>query len=157
MTDFPHRYSVTSVGTPEGDLVLQSHGLPDLVAAKPKEFDGPGDRWSPETLLVGAVAGCFLLTFRSVSKIAKLPWTTLVCDVRGTLDRIERVTSFTRFALQATLSVPHGTDPEIAKALMRRAEHACLISNSLNAACALELVVHVQAAEPAGQKVAVER
>jgi hypothetical protein len=33
-----------------------------LQSAAPAEFDGPGNRWSPETLLVGAVPDCFILT-----------------------------------------------------------------------------------------------
>jgi len=143
MTAFPHHYAVRSAGTADGDVLLRAHGLPDLIATPPTEFDGPGDRWSPETLLVGAVAGCFLLTFRSVARVARLPWTSLVCEAGGTLDRVDRVTSFTAFSLRATLAVPDGTDPEAAKALLKRAEHACLISNSLKAACTIELSVQV--------------
>jgi organic hydroperoxide reductase OsmC/OhrA len=146
MTDFPHSYTASSSAVPDGDVLLQSPGLPDLMSAPPKEFGGPGTRWSPETLLAGAVADCFILTFRAVARAAKLPWTSLTCDVTGTLDRVDRVTRFTAFALRATLDVPAGTDPQAASQLMSRAEHGCLIRNSLNGSSTFEPVVHVAAA-----------
>jgi uncharacterized OsmC-like protein len=32
-----------------------------------KIFDGPGDAWSPENLLLAAVQSCFLFTFQAVA------------------------------------------------------------------------------------------
>jgi organic hydroperoxide reductase OsmC/OhrA len=144
MTDFPHSYRASAAAVPDGDVILTSNGLPTLTSAPPKEFDGPGNRWSPETLLVAAVADCFVLTFRAVARVARLPWTSLTCDVTGTLDRVDRVTSFTAFSVRATLEVPDGANAEAARQVMVRAEHACLISNSLKAAFAFEPTVHVQ-------------
>ena len=44
-------------------------GVPELRTAPPLDFDGPGDAWSPEQLLLAAVEeACFLLTFRSVAQ-----------------------------------------------------------------------------------------
>src|SRR6185437_15854167 len=59
MQPFPHRYEVSARASAEGDVTLESYQLPALKSASPAEFGGPGDRWSPETLLVGAVADCF--------------------------------------------------------------------------------------------------
>jgi len=56
MHPYPHLYTVQASASPEGDVPLACAGLPTLTTAPPAEFDGPGDRWSPETLLVGAVA-----------------------------------------------------------------------------------------------------
>ncbi|NUM89599.1 MAG: hypothetical protein HUU37_10375 [Bdellovibrionales bacterium] len=50
MHPFPHHYSVSAVARPDGTVPLSSPGLPELPSAAPREFDGPGDRWSPETL-----------------------------------------------------------------------------------------------------------
>jgi hypothetical protein len=35
--------------------MLASSGVADLAADAPAEFDGPGDAWSPEQLLLAAV------------------------------------------------------------------------------------------------------
>ena len=67
----------------------------------------------------------------ALPRAAKLSWTSLKCEVRGTLDRVEGKTRFTEIVVEAVLEVPAGTDREKAAKAMERAEHACLISNSL--------------------------
>jgi organic hydroperoxide reductase OsmC/OhrA len=131
MHPYPHLYTVQASATPEGDVPVTSAGLPALATAPPAEFDGPGDRWSPETLLCAAVADCFLLSFRGVARANKFAWSALECEVEGTLNRIEGKTHFTHIVLRATLRAPAGTDQAKAVQLMERAEHVCLISNSL--------------------------
>lgn len=143
MHAFPHVYRVTGRSRGTGDVELSAAGLAALRSASPAEFDGAGDLWSPETLLVGAVADCLVLTFRAVAHASKLPWISLECDVRGTLDRIDRVTQFTRFDVAARLIVPVGVRSDHARNALEKAERTCLISNSLKAAIALDTTVEV--------------
>ena len=131
MRPFPHRYTVTATSGEPGDVELTADGVAPLASAPPVEFDGPGDRWSPETFITGALADCFILTFRAVARASKLSWTSLRCEATGTLDRVDRVTQFTAFDLHAHLVVPDGTDVEAARRALEKAEHNCLISNSL--------------------------
>jgi len=145
MQDFPHHYSVVAESGVEGDVTLDAQGLPTVASAAPAEFGGPGNRWSPETLLVGAVADCFILTFRAVAQASKFSWISLRCDAEGALDRVERVTQFTGFIVRATLRVPAGTDEAQAERLLARAEKACLIRNSLKADSQLETKVEIDA------------
>ena len=142
MHPYPHVYSVQASSTPEGDVPVASAGLPTLTTAPPAEFDGPGDRWSPETLLCAAVADCFLLSFRGVARANKFQWHSLECEVQGTLDRVEGKTRFTHFrrARHAARAGGHGSRQGRA-ALMQRAEHVCLISNSLVGERRLEATV----------------
>jgi organic hydroperoxide reductase OsmC/OhrA len=153
MQEFPHHYRVTARGVVEGDVELTADRVTSLRSASPAEFGGPGDRWSPETFLVGAVADCFILTFRGIARASKLPWTSLQCDVTGTLDRIDRATQFTQMDVKARLNVPLGTDPEAARRALERAERGCLISNSLKAPLHLESSIEV--AGPVGELTAV--
>lgn len=150
MQELPHAYRVVAAGAVDGDVELTSERLPRLRSASPAEFGGPGDRWSPETLLVGAVADCFILTFRAVARASKLPWTSLRCEVTGTLDRVDRVTQFTRLDIHAHLAVPAGTDADHARRGLDKAERGCLISNSLKAAVHVEAVVQVDASDRMG-------
>jgi organic hydroperoxide reductase OsmC/OhrA len=149
MQEFPHHYTVTAAGALDGDVELTAERLPRLRSRSPAEFGGPGDRWSPETFLVGAVADCFILTFRAVARASKLSWTSLQCDVTGTLDRVDRAIQFTHLDIHAHLTVPAGTDPDQANRALEKAERSCLISNSLKAAIHLEPEVDV-AHEPLG-------
>jgi peroxiredoxin-like protein len=138
MQTFPHHYAVTAVAATEGDIQIGADGIPALTTATPREFDGPGDRWSPETLLVAAVADCFALTFRGIARASKVAWASLECDATGTLDRQEGITRFTHVHLHASLTVPPETDVELAERLLRKAEDRCLISRSLNGSVHLE-------------------
>ena len=143
---FPHRYQVNATARPEGDVELKTDGPPrPLRSLPPPAFGGPGDRWSPETLLVAAVADCFALTFRAVARAARLPWESLECEADGTLDRVERITQFTRFTLRVYLRIPFGTSEEDARRVLARAKDGCLISHSLKAECGF--VAHVDVAE----------
>lgn len=143
MEPFPHHYSVSVGAGAEGDVTLAGPRLSDLRSAPPAEFGGPGDRWSPETLLVAAVADCFVLTFRAIAAASRLPWVSLACEGQGTVERPERVTQFTGFALRARLRVPEGVDREQAHRALERAERTCLVTNSLKAGVRLEVEVEV--------------
>jgi len=141
MQPYPHLYLVRAAARPEGDVPVDADRLPTLQTAAPAEFDGPGDRWSPETLLCAAVADCFLLSFRSVARASKFDWRSLECSVEGKLDRVEGKSRFTHMHLRATLRVPTGTDEARAVRLLEKAEHVCLVSNSLSAERHLESTV----------------
>lgn len=143
MHPYPHLYAVQASASPTGDVPVTSAGLPALATAPPAEFDGPGDRWSPETLLVAAVADCFLLSFRGVARANKFAWDTLDCAVEGKLEKVEGKTHFTHYLVRATLRVPAGSDEAKARQLLERAEHVCLISNSLVGQRSLESTVIV--------------
>ena len=144
MKELPHHYRVTAGGQSEGDVGLSSTGLDSLTTAPPAEFGGPGNRWSPETLLVGAVADCFILTFRAIARASKLPWTSLECSTEGVLDRADGVTRFTEFHINADLTVPQGTSADMARRLLQKAESNCLITNSVTAVRHLETNVRIE-------------
>jgi organic hydroperoxide reductase OsmC/OhrA len=147
MQAFPHRYRVRGSGRASGDIELAAERLTALHSASPAEFDGPGDRWSPETLLVGAVADCFILTFRAVARSSNLRWTSLDCEVIGTLDRVERITQFTHFDVHARLVVPEGANGEYARHALEKAERHCLISSSLKGSIHLDARVELAKSE----------
>jgi organic hydroperoxide reductase OsmC/OhrA len=143
MQDLPHVYRATATSQPEGDVTLASAGLAAIASQAPVEFGGPGGHWSPETLLVAAVADCFTLSFRAVAAASKLAWSALDVQATGTLDKVERATRFTKIDVRAALRVPAGTDAARAQRLLERAEQICFISNSLVCPRHLEASVEV--------------
>jgi len=144
MQEFPHHYRASAQARAEGEVRLESPRLVAIASSPPSEFGGPGDRWSPETLLCAAHADCFVLGFRAVARASKLAWSSLRCEVEGTLDRVERVTQFTAFTVRAVLTLPAGSDVERARSLLEKAEKVCLISNSLKAPAVLEAKIEVE-------------
>ncbi len=142
MKSLPHHYVAVATGQASGDLLISSRKVAPFHSAAPEEFDGPGDKWSPETLLVAAVADCFILTFRAIARASHFNWIELSCEVKGTLDRVEGATQFTHFLVRPTLVLPADADAKLGHQLLEKAERGCLISNSL---CATkELVPEVQ-------------
>ena len=141
---YPHVYIAGARGTAAGTVQVTSTDLPHLASGPPPEFDGPGGIWSPETLLVAAIADCFILTFRGVSRAAHLEWDSLEAHVEGTLERIDGVTHFTRYLTRAVLTVKRATDGGKAKELLERAEKLCLVANSLRGERVLEATVNSQ-------------
>ena len=143
MQDYPHNYVVAASAQSDSNVTLSSSGLSNLESAAPAEFGGPGDQWSPETLLVAAVADCFILSFKAIARASKLDWTSLSCDVDGVLERVDRVTHFTAFNIRATLEISESTRAEKAERLLAMADKSCLITNSLIAGSNLETEVKV--------------
>ncbi len=138
MKPLPHVYDVKLVGGPSGYATVSVGGLPDLRSAPPLDFDGPGDAWSPEHLLMAAVATCFLFTFRSIARASKIEFTSLELSGAGTLDRKEGITRFTEIVLRPRLTLPEGTDRSRAMRVLEKSEKSCLISASLSTPIRLE-------------------
>ena len=141
MQEFPHHYKVAANASPESSVTLSSDGLDDLVSAAPAEFGGPGDQWSPETLLAAAVADCFILGFKAIARASRFSWNNLQCDAEGKLERIDHVTRFTEFHIHAALEIPADADEEMAQRLLKKAETTCLVTNSLTSTLHLNTVV----------------
>ncbi len=141
MHPFPHRYQVNASGGAAGNVRVSSRGLPSLDTSAPPEFDGPAGHWSPETLLAGAVADCYILSFRAVARASKLEWQSLDVDVQAVLDRVEGVTRFTRFVISARLCLAEGASETLAHTVLEKSKKVCLVTNSLQAECVLEPVV----------------
>jgi organic hydroperoxide reductase OsmC/OhrA len=104
------QYVISASVKPDSLVDLTGAGLPSLVSGPPKEFGGSGAEWSPEDLLVGAVADCFVLAFKA-----------------------DRAMQFTALNIQATLTIPADADADRATRLLEKAEQTCFITNSLKA------------------------
>jgi peroxiredoxin-like protein len=138
MKALPHRYDVKLSGGSAGYAVLSAPSAPELKSAPPLDFDGPGDAWSPEHLLLAAVESCFLFTLRAVAKASKIDFVSLEVSAEGTVDRQDGVTRFTEIVLRPRLTLPPGADRSRALRIMERSEKSCLVSASLSTPVRLE-------------------
>lgn len=145
MHPLPHTYSVQLAGGPEGYAQLMGEGVPALASAGPKEFDGPGDAWSPEYLLLAAVSSCFLLTFRAVAKASGLEFVSLDCACDGIVDKQDRKLCFTQINLHPHLVLRDELDREKALRVLEKSEKGCLVSASLSTPVHMQATVTVSA------------
>ena len=138
MKPFPHEYDVRLTGGPSGYAALSTPGVPDLSMAPPADFDGPGDAWSPEHLLLGAVQACFLFTLRAVARASKVDFVSLELDATGTVNRQDGITRFTEIVLRPRFVVAPGSDRARALHVLEKSERHCLVSASLSTPIRLE-------------------
>ena len=151
MKPLPHYYDAHLSGGPAGYAQVFAPGVPELSIAAPTEFDGPGDAWSPEHLLLAAVETCFLLTLRTVARLSKIEFVRAEVNASGTVDRRDRVTRFTDIVLRARVIVPARTDREKALEVIEKAEKNCLISSSLATPVRLEAEIEEEVVTPGGR------
>jgi peroxiredoxin-like protein len=138
MKPLPHRYEVQLTGGQSGYAELRAAGIPLMRTASPPEYDGPGDAWSPEHLLLAAVESCFLFTLRAVARASQLEFVSLDLQAVGVVDRHDRVTRFTEIVLRPRLTIRTAIDRERIRLLLEKTEKACLISASLSTPIRLE-------------------
>lgn len=138
MSQFPHYYQAAASASLEGDVELRSPGLETLMTSPPPQFGGPDNRWSPETLLAGAIADCFVLSFRAIARVSKISWNELSCEVDAKLDRVDGVMRFTEIKLVANLVLLADADIKAAERVLQKSEKSCLITNSMTADVHLE-------------------
>jgi organic hydroperoxide reductase OsmC/OhrA len=142
MHPLPHRYRVAASVRPGEVAKLGSAELKQIESAPPKEFGGPGDRWSPEELFAAAIADCILLNFQGIAANSKFAWIGLEATTDATLDRAKGKTRFTRFETHVALEIPAGADAARARLLLEKAEATCPLSNTLD--CEKHLTIEVR-------------
>ena len=138
MKPLPHCYEAQLSGGPSGYATVSTKGIPDLRSAPPLDYDGPGDAWSPEHLLLAAVETCFLFTLRAVAKASRVEFLALDLSSEGTVDRQDGVTRFTEIVLRPRLTIGPGTDRDRALGVLQKSERSCLVSASLATPVRLE-------------------
>ena len=138
MKTLPHTYEVQLAAGADGYATVSAAGMPELQSAPPLDFDGPGDAWSPEHLLLAAVETCFAFTFHSVARASKVEFISLELSGEGTVDRKDGATRFTEIVLRPRLRLPAGADKDRALRILEKSERACLVSASLSTPVRLE-------------------
>jgi organic hydroperoxide reductase OsmC/OhrA len=138
MKPLPHSYEVALTGGPTGYATISTDGVAPLRSAPPKDFDGPGDAWSPEHLLLASVEACFMFTFRAVARGSNFEFLALDLSAHGTVDRKDGATRFTEIVLKPRLTLPKGADPERAHRVLEKGKTACLVTASLSVPVRLE-------------------
>jgi peroxiredoxin-like protein len=131
MKPLPHHYHVQLSGGPTGHATVSADGIPDLASAPPLDFDGPGDAWSPEHLLLGSIATCYLFTLRAVAANSGVDFVDLELAAEGMVDRADGAIRFTGIVLRPRVRLATGTDAVRAGRILDKAERACLVSASL--------------------------
>ncbi len=122
-----------------GELAFRDSEFPFSV---PKSLRGAGLGTNPEELLLGASAGCFLLTLGTVFSLQKIPVQGLAMESEIEVStekgiEIKKITHFPRVTLQTGISLELVTK---ANQAMARAETFCLISKAVQGNVKIEII-----------------
>jgi organic hydroperoxide reductase OsmC/OhrA len=106
------------------------------------ELGGLQGRWTPEQLLLCALAGCFTTTFHDVARAAKFEYTDLEVEMEGSVHRSRSTgCNFTEILIRPRLTVPCEEQREAGLGLLRRTKQLCMISRAITVPQTLEPTV----------------
>ena len=81
-----HAYRVSAWWTSGRTGLAKSDSAPNAIHfTAPTEFGGLEGRWTPEELLLAAVAGCYTTTLRAIAGSAQFDFTDLQVEASGTV------------------------------------------------------------------------
>jgi len=89
-------------------------------------------RWTPEDLLLCAVASCFTTTFRAVAESSKFNYTDLQVEVEGAIGKADAGFRFGEVLIRAKLTIPQEAEQARAIKLLQKAKALCLVSRALS-------------------------
>jgi organic hydroperoxide reductase OsmC/OhrA len=137
------RFPVTAEWWGDRILDTEAPGKPGLRVVTPPEFKGGIEgHWSPEELLVNAVASCYALTLVAIARRFETPIHRLHIDAVGEVEQ-DRSGHYRFLAVE--LEVELRTEPgsvEVAQKVAALAERHCIVG------AALDAPVHVRVSIP---------
>lgn len=96
------------------------------------ELGGLQGRWTPEQLLLCALAGCFTTTFNDVARASKFEYTDLEVEIEGSVRRSRTAgCNFTEILIRPRLTIPSEEQREAGLTLLRRTKSLCMISRAI--------------------------
>jgi len=158
-----HTYRVSAWWTSGRTGLAKCESAPNAIHfSEAPELGGLEGRWTPEQLLLCALAACFTTTFEAVARSVKFAYTDLEVEVDGAMRKDKLGCTFAEIVLRPTLTVQSEEEMDEGMVLLRRAKSLCMISRAIAVAQTTEPKVEVSkmppggwVAEPAAMKMSV--
>ncbi len=142
-----HRFRVVAWWASGRTGLARSGSAPNAIHfTAPPAFGGLEGRWTPEDLLLCAVASCYTTTFRAIADNSKFRYTDLQVEVEGAIGKADTGYNFGEVLIRANLVIPQEEDRARAIDLLRKANGLCLVSRALSVEWRFE--PSVQISEP---------
>ena len=127
-----HAYRVSAWWTSGRTGLAKSDSAPNAIHfTAPMEFGGLEGRWTPEELLLAAVAGCYTTTVRAIAGAAQINFTDLQVEASGTVRKAESGYNFSQIIVRPSLKIASADEKDRALDLLKRAEKLCLVSRAI--------------------------
>lgn len=142
-----HKYRVVAWWNAGKTGLAKCNTAPNAIHfAAPPQFGGLEGRWSPEDLLLSAIAGCFTTTFRALADYSAFEYNDLEAEVEGVVRKAKSGYEFSEIVIRPKLTISNSDELSIAARLLEKAKKLCLVSRAI----ALPLVFEPQVCLPKG-------
>jgi organic hydroperoxide reductase OsmC/OhrA len=144
-----HKYRVVAWWTSGQTGIAKADSAPTAIHfAAPLQFGGLEGRWTPEDLLMIALASCFTTTFHAIAVYSKFEYTDLAVEAEGTVIKKDPGYCFSEIVLRPSLTIPDEEQRERAISLLHKAKALCLVSRALATPQEFEARVEVSRHSP---------
>lgn len=123
----------------------EKNGICIEVATPPEFPKGIEGVWSPEHLFVAAVSGCLMTTFLAIVENSTLDFSSFGCKAVGKLELIDGKLMMSEIQLEPTVVIHNEKYRDKAMRILKKAEAACLISQSIKSKITMEITIEVKA------------
>ena len=129
-----HAYRVVAWWTSGQAGLAKSDSAPSAIHfGAPSRSGGLEGRWTPEDLLLSALASCFTTTFHTVAAYSKFEYTDLAVEAKGTVVRTAKGYCFSEIVVRPSLTISGERNRGRAIGLLHKAKTLCLVSRALAA------------------------
>jgi organic hydroperoxide reductase OsmC/OhrA len=122
----------------------EKNGICIEVATPPEFHNGMEGIWSPEHLYVAAISGCLMTTFLAIAENSTLEFKNFSCQAKGKLEMSEGNLMISEVLLKPTVTIWDEIYRNKAIRIIKKAEAACLIANSIQSKIITEINVEVK-------------
>jgi peroxiredoxin-like protein len=139
-----HRFRVVAWWASGRSGIAKSGSAPNAIHfTAPPEFGGLEGRWTPEELLMTALASCFTTTFHAIAERSKFEYTDLAVEAEGTVLKTDTGYCFSEIVVRPRLTIRVEEQRERAISLLQKAKALCLVSRALAIAQKFETQVEI--------------
>jgi len=139
-----HQYRVVAWWASARTGTAKSDSAPNAIHfTAPLQFGGVEGRWTPEDLLLSAVASCYTTTFRALAERSRFEYADLEVEALGSINRADSGYRFSEIIMRPNLTIWSEEGRERALVLLQKADALCLVSRALSVAQTFEPQVQV--------------
>ena len=140
-----HKYRVVAWWTSGQTGIAKSESATNAIHfTAPPQFGGLEGRWTPEDLLMIALASCFTTTFHAIAGSSKFEYTDLAVEAEGTVGKTDNGYCFSEIVIRPSLTIPNESQRERAISLLHKAKARCLVSRALATAQKFEARIEIR-------------
>ncbi|MFZ0684662.1 MAG: OsmC family protein [Terriglobales bacterium] len=134
------RFRVVAWWTAGRTGIAKSSSAPNAIHfTSPPALGGIEGRWTPQDLLLCAVASCYTTTFQAVAENSKFEYTDLQVEVESVINKTDAGYRFGEVYIRPKLIIPHKHAKEQeheqeksrALKLMHEAKGLCMVAHAL--------------------------